>query len=119
MDLDFREIVTIVALIVLIIVLIIIGFSLRNTKDPNWPPTIPACPDYWEIDGSGKCVNTKALGTCNNTSDNNTKDFTTNDYAGSIGPCKKYTWAKGCDVTWDGINSGVKNPCSENNGQTE
>ena len=111
MDLDFRQIVSIVALIVLIIVLIIIGFSLRNTKDPNWPPNVSACPDYWEIDGSGKCVNAKALGKCNATSGDNTKDFTTDDYAGSIGPCKKYTWAKVCGLAWDGITYGAPNPC--------
>jgi hypothetical protein len=111
MDLDFRQIVTIVALIVLIIALIIIGFSLRNTKDPKWPPLVPVCPDYWEINDSGKCVNNKSLGTCNKTSGNNTMDFTTNDYVGSIGPCKKYTWAKRCGVAWDGITYGAPNPC--------
>ena len=112
---EFRQIVTIIATIALIIVLIIIGFSIRNTKDPNWPPLVPACPDYWELDGSGKCVNTKTLGTCKNTSADKTMDFTTNAYAGTLGPCKKYTWAKKCGLAWDGITYGAPNPCDINN----
>jgi len=106
MEFDFRQIVTIIGLIVLIIVLIVIGFSLRKTKDPNWPPDVPACPDYWEVDGSGNCMNKKSLGqNCNNV------NFTTDQYAGSLGPCKKYNWAKGCGVAWDGITYGAPNPC--------
>lgn len=111
---EFRQIVTIIATIALIVVLIIIGFSMRNTKDTNWPPLVPACPDYWELDGSGKCVNTKALGTCKNTSADKTMDFTTNAYAGTLGPCKKHTWAKKCGLAWDGITYGAPNPCDIN-----
>ena len=108
---EFRTIVSIVAIVILIIVLVIIGFSLSRIKDPKWPPVTPECPDYWELDGTGKCKNTKALGTCNTQSGANTVDFSEPEYAGSLGPCRKYNWAKSCGVTWDGVTYGVPNPC--------
>jgi len=110
MEFDFRQIVVLVALIVLIVVLSIIGYSLSKTKDVNWPPVVPTCPDYWELDGSGNCVNSKGLGTCKKPEDNQVK-FTTDNYIGANGPCNKYKWATGCGVSWDGVTYGVPNPC--------
>ena len=38
-------------------------------------------------------------------------DFTLAPYNGSDSGCQKYKWATSCGVTWDGITSGVINPC--------
>ena len=107
---EFRAIVVLVALIVLIVVLSVIGYVLSKTKDVNWPPIVPTCPDYWEVDGSGNCINSQSLGTCKKPEDNNV-DFTTDNYLGVNGACNKYKWATGCGVSWDGVTYGVPNPC--------
>ena len=104
---EFRQIVVLVAVIVLIVILTIIGYSLTKAKDVNWPPVVPTCPDYWELDGSGNCMNTKNLGTCKNSK----MDFSIDNYLGVNGACNKYKWATGCGVSWDGITYGVPNPC--------
>ena len=41
----------------------------------------------------------------------NTMNFNQAPYTGSQGTCNKYKWAQGCGLTWDGITSGVPNPC--------
>lgn len=75
-----------------------------------WPPLVGECPDYWlDLSANGsKCINTKNLGTCPN---NKTMDFTLAPYNGSDSGCQKYKWATSCGLTWDGITSGVINPC--------
>jgi hypothetical protein len=108
---EFNTIVSLVAVVILIVVLVVIGFSLRKTKDKNWPPVSASCPDYWEIDSSGNCMNSKLLGKCNILKNDNTKDFNSDEYSGTLGPCKKYEWAKGCGISWDGITYGAPNPC--------
>ena len=42
---------------------------------------------------------------------NNAMNFNQQPFTGDNGSCSKYRWATGCGVTWDGITSGVKNPC--------
>jgi hypothetical protein len=111
----FQKIVLIAAIIILIIALIFIGISLMyaNNKQ-SWPPMIPACPDYWQIDGSGNnttCTNVKDLGTCNSQSGHSVMNFNNAPFNGTNGTCAKYTWANKCGVTWDGITYGVNNPC--------
>ena len=108
---EFNTIVSLVAVVILIVVLVVVGFSLRKTKDTNWPPVSASCPDYWEIDSSGNCLNSKLLGSCNKTTKNDKKNFNEDMYSGSLGPCKKYEWAKGCGISWDGITYGAPNPC--------
>ena len=110
MEFEFRQIVVLVALIVLIVVLSIIGYSLSKTKDVNWPPITPVCPDYWELDGSGNCVNSKGLGTCKQPKDN-TINFATDEFLGVNGACNKYKGATNCGISWDGITYGAPNPC--------
>ena len=114
----FQKIVLYSAIIILIIALILIGISLSYAKNESWPPMVANCPDYWRIDGSGndsKCINTKDLGTCpaNNGNKHLEMNFNTSAFTGSNGTCAKYTWAKNCNVTWDGITYGVRNPCQE------
>jgi hypothetical protein len=112
----FQKIVLFAAIIILIISLIIIGFALSKSTNQSWPPMIPACPDYWTIDGSGNnatCVNVQNLGTCQPPSGQQflTMNFNNPPYNGTNGLCSKYTWATGCGVSWDGITYGVNNPC--------
>ena len=113
----FQKTVLYGAIIVLIISLIIIGFALSKSSDSDsWPPTIPTCPDYWTIDGSGNrttCRNVKSLGTCPPKSGDKylTMNFNHSPFTGTNGTCAKYTWATGCGLSWDGITYGVANPC--------
>jgi len=114
---NFQKTVIVVAIIILIVALIFVGISLKKSEENEiWPPIIGDCPDYWvDLSGNGgACFNSKSLGKCNlpGTKEKNTMDFTTQTFTGQNGTCAKYTWAKGCGVTWDGITSGVSNPCS-------
>lgn len=115
----FQSIVLYSAIIILIIILVVVGVTLSYAKDDAWPPMVPNCPDYWEIDGSGndaKCVDIKDLSTksaCPPTlGDKNLKmNFNVPAFSGANGRCAKYNWANKCGVAWDGINYGVNNPC--------
>ena len=112
----FQKIVLLGAIILLIIALVIIGIALANSTDQVWPPMVPACPDYWTIDGSGNnttCTNVKDLGTCppGNGQNHLVMNFNTPAFSGSNSLCAKYTWANNCGLTWDGITYGVNNPC--------
>ena len=112
----FQKIVLFGAIIILIIALILISVALTYSQDSTWPPMVPACPDYWRIDGSGNnttCTNVKDLGTCPAQSgqQHTVMNFTGPAFTGSNGLCSKYNWANYCGVTWDGITYGVNNPC--------
>jgi hypothetical protein len=112
----FQKIVLFAAIIILIIALVFIGVSLSYSKDQNWPPMVPECPDYWFVDGSGNnttCINVKDLGTCPASGNDKhlVMNFNTSEYTGSEGACNKYTWANKCGVSWDGVNYGIDNPC--------
>jgi hypothetical protein len=113
----FQKIVLFGAIIVLIIALVFIGISLTYSKgSQQWPPMTPECPDYWAIDGSGNnttCINMKDLGTCKpKRRDRHLRmNFNVPAFTGSNELCSKYTWAKKCGVSWDGITYGVDNPC--------
>jgi hypothetical protein len=109
----FQKSVIIISGIVLVIMFIFIGYALsKSSTDGVWPPISSPCPDYW-LNVEGKCENTHKLGTCNipTPTEPNAKDFDVDAYNGSGGICAKYTWAKACGITWDGITSGISNPC--------
>jgi hypothetical protein len=113
---DFQKFVLFAAIIILIIALVFIGIALTYSNDTTWPPMTPECPDYWTIDGSGNntnCINIKDLGTCPPQSKNKhlKMNFNSPVYSGTNGMCAKYTWAKNCGISWDGITYGVNNPC--------
>lgn len=95
------------AIAVLLISLVFIGLLMGYAKDESWPPIAQGCPDYWTMNQKGNCVNEKSLGTCAKGGDS-VMEF--KDYDN----CKKYNWANGCGVTWDGITYGygTKKPCS-------
>lgn len=97
---------------ILILILAIMGVLIyRANSTGPYPPVISNCPDYWSYDptdtdpaktSSGTCYNTMKLGTCTTTEK---QDFST------WGMCKKQTWARNCNITWDGI-SNAKSLCT-------
>ena len=122
----FKKIILFSAIIILIISLVLIGLALSYAKDETWPPMVPSCPDYFEIDGSGNnatCVDIKDLTVdsgnevCQPLPGSNDKhlrvNFNTPAFTGTNGNCNKYNWANTCGVSWDGITYGVQNPCAE------
>jgi hypothetical protein len=121
---SFQVVVLSIAVVILIIALAFIGVTLRNSqKNAAWPPLVPDCPDYWTMDGSASnpiCVNVKNLGTCPAAmgSSHLTMDFNQAQYTGSNSTCAKYTWATGCNLSWDGITYGVPNPCDASGATT-
>jgi len=112
----FQKIVLIMAIVLLIIILLVIGVTLSKARrEDTWPPIVGECPDYWiDMSGNGEeCFNSNSLGRCNKPDDanNNVMNFNQLPFTGNDGNCSKYRWATSCGVTWDGITSGVKNPC--------
>ena len=96
--------------------LVVIGIALsKSSSSETWPPVVGECPDYWvDMSGNGEaCLNSHSLGRCNLPSANNkaTMNFNKPPFTNDNGSCTKYKWASACKVTWDGITSGVKNPC--------
>jgi hypothetical protein len=114
----FQKSVFIIASVIFVICIIFIGIALRNSKsNQTYPPIVPDCPDYWiDLSGNGTlCSNIKDLGTCNSQlgpDGHAIMNFNQSPYTGSDGLCAKYNWANGCGLTWDGITSGVANPCT-------
>ena len=115
---NFQKIVLTIAIVIFIIIMIFVGSVLyQNKYTTAFPPVISQCPDYWldkqtsinnpdanssEVQTAQNCVNVKNLG---NSSCSKTMDFTGSFWQGSTGSCNKYKWAKGCDLTWDGITN--------------
>ena len=76
-------------------------------------PIVPQCPDFWEIEDTStgpQCVNVQDLGTCSAAAGNKhlSMKLKSQSFADN---CAKYTWAKNCNIAWDGITYGVDNPC--------
>ena len=99
-----------------LVILVVIGVSLSKASvEDTWPPIVGECPDYWvDMSGNGEaCFNSHSLGRCNIPSEGEkgTMNFNQSPFTGDNGLCSKYNWATSCQITWDGITSGVKNPC--------
>lgn len=119
----FQKTILFIAILILIVALVFIGIALTYAKEQQWPPIVPQCPDYWDIDGSGNnttCINVKNLGTCppQNGEKYLTMNFNSPTYSGANGLCAKYTWANNCGISWDGITYGVNNPCQSSTPST-
>ncbi len=96
-----------VAIAVLLITLAIVALALyRGKSNAKYPPVVGHCPDYWvdesTTNNGAMCRNVKALGKA---ACPRTMNFSTMDYQGTAGECKKKKWAKECDVSWDGISN--------------
>ena len=104
---SFQKSVLMIAAILLIIALILFAVLMaQSTK--KYPPVVANCPDYW-IDLSGginsdgsSCYNVKNLGKAQCKKQ---MDFNVDFWTGDDGNCNKQTWAKACDLTWDGITN--------------
>lgn len=114
---NFQQIVLYMAIILLIVALIVFG-SMLYTDAKVYPPTQAQCPDYWidmsgGIGTGGYCINTKNLGKggCSNR-----MNFNTGVWTGDDGLCNKQKWAKGCDLTWDGVTNNP-NACGDDNNE--
>ena len=111
----FQTTVMSIAVIFLIICLIFVGIALYRNKYTNteFPPVVPMCPDFWydESDkkNGSKCVNKLNLG---DSQCPKTMDFSGSMWSGDAGNCKKVTWAKSCDVTWDGLENNSSLKCT-------
>lgn len=93
-------------IIILIIIVVVLGFLFKNIFNKEFILKIKQsnCPDFWKdlSNGNGSnCVNIQNLGKC---SEKNV-DFTTSKWNGNNSMCKKYEWARKCDLTWDGITN--------------
>jgi hypothetical protein len=131
---SFKESVIITAIIVVFCLMILISTVLNKTSYtihadscPDYWTTLNkkkdaeclhtefgCCSDYAtpKTDASGancpiKCYNTHQLGSTSSTCTSIPMevDFGTEEYKGNQGLCKKQTWAKQCDLTWDGVTN--------------
>jgi len=110
---QFQKTILFIALVILIICLLFIGVMLYNGKyNVSFPPVVGQCPDYWESELNDKGVEIckksegMAIG-INSEVCNGPMDFSVKDYEGATGACAKYEWAKGCQLTWDGITNNL------------
>jgi hypothetical protein len=109
---NFQQITLTIAIVILVIMLAFIGVSLSRSKyAESWPPIVGDCPDYWkDLSGNGEaCFNVKKFPILE---DENIMNFNVppfNSY--DLGTCSKYQWATSRNITWDGITSGIDNPC--------
>jgi len=91
-----------------IILLGIVAYVLYNSKDKQiYPPTLSSCPDYYNLNEKGFCVNSGIWSTI---SECNSIDFTGSVYkiegtGKNSGICAKKTKAEDCKITWDGITN--------------
>ena len=109
---SFQRSVVIVFIIILLITLAFISILLYNAKyNQTFPPVTPNCPDYWLDNSTGNaadCFNIQNLGA---TACSRNMNFSTSDYKGKPGLCKKKQWASDCKITWDGISNNDSISC--------
>lgn len=92
-----------------IILLGIVAYVMYNSKDKQiYPPILSNCPDYYNLNDKGVCVNTGMWKisdqTCNNINFGESKYKVTGTGKDS-GICAKKTKADDCKITWDGITN--------------
>jgi hypothetical protein len=92
-----------------ILLLAIVAIIIYTTKDKVlYPPIISDCPDYYNLNDAGKCINT---GVWKNTESScDIIDFSGNIYGAAgtdktSGLCKKKLKAQDCKITWDGVTN--------------
>ena len=107
----FQSLVIKISITLLILALILIAiFAYSDRSQAEYPPVLANCPDYWLDRSAGKgsqCINTKNLGS---SGCKRIMNFSTGEWKGKSGLCKKSKWAKACDITWDGISN--RNMCN-------
>jgi hypothetical protein len=110
---SFTYNVLLVSIIIFLIALIYVGLSIYF----NWnytekePPTVNACPDYWEIDSNGYCVmpTTRNIGTLTSgdpylkANKINPNDRIWSKFGSPI--CAQRTWARSHNIEWEGVSN--------------
>ena len=112
---NFQRTVIIVSVCLFILTLILIYIVLTKSKNnKQWPPLLGNCPDYWDdsVGDGTACTIKKNTGQQNMGTCPVAPDFSKAPYVGATGTCAKFNWANTCGITWDGITSGVINPCT-------
>lgn len=103
---SFQKTIVAVAGGFLILALSLIAYMSYKAKyKVNYPPVSSQCPDFWEVkemDDHSVCVNTKNLG---KESCENQMRFDVSPWTGDTGLCRKQSWAKECDLSWDGVTN--------------
>ena len=105
----FNSIVLQIAIILLIITLAFIGYVINKSirgSTVQFPPVTGICPDYWsaeDISGATMCINNIRIGNVNNP---DCDKFDTNTMSTT---CDKYSFAKMCSISWDGITNNQDN----------
>lgn len=104
---NFQRFIANIALLILALALVVIGITIYRSKNKfvGDDVIIGECPDYWvmkNINNKNICVNTKNLG---NKKCSSKMNFMSRPWSSVDGNCKKYNWAKKCDLTWDGITN--------------
>ena len=96
---------------ILVVSLAFIGSALASSsKNVGFPPNISKCPDNYEIvyDEYGEfkqCSNnTAASSSCIDVSFGDAS-YNMPGIGSTSGACAKKTWAKGCQVDWDGLTN--------------
>ena len=74
--------------------------DINNMKLPSWKNN---CPDYWLMEGNGKCRNIHRLGKCA-LEDDGVIDFSKKPFIGKDSDKNKCRIAKACNVPWTGID---------------
>jgi len=76
----------------------------RSKMSQQWPPVVGKCPDFWEIDSTGKTCN--PINASINAGTGNTGPLNLENYKDN---CALYDWASTNNIVWDGLTSdGVK-----------
>jgi hypothetical protein len=89
--------------------LAIVAFIIYTNKHKEiYPPIVSDCPDYYNLNDAGKCVNTGVWKHTDSTC--NTIDFSGNIYTATgtdktSGLCAKKLKAQNCKITWDGVTN--------------
>ena len=93
---SFQNNVLYVAIVVFVILMVFIAVMMNSAqKNQAFPPQIGSCPDYWQKLNNGTCQNIQGLGK-NCASPFDFRKMTNK---------QKYAFAKGCNITWDGITN--------------
>ena len=76
---------------------------MKDINSLKLPPWENRCPDYWLMEGEGKCRNIHKLGKCALDGDG-IIDFNKKPFTGEDGNKNKCRIANACNVTWTGID---------------
>ena len=122
---QFQKVILTSSSIILVVSLLFLGYFLtKSLYEDSYPAVISDCPDYWDVtrdvDGNQTCINTSTIndvGGPHAASDQCTNPSVIDQFMGSGNDtdailCEKYSWARKCNVVWDGISNNNK-ACQE------